>query len=194
MSGHIHRWRAAYRRHGVATFRMALGRVFPQLAPEDRIDIYARSLSAIQNGSSDWAIRRIDDPCDPLLTTLQLEFGCPAPARKADSRKECYVAMSAGAIVGYSWTTIDECFVEEIDHVYFMEPDEFFIFDCLVREDCRGRGIYPAMLAAVMNDQRQRHPGLKTALIGVSSVNRSSTRGIVKAGFTRHSSITRETC
>src|SRR5690606_8499998 len=194
MSGHLQRLRSAYQRHGLATFRMAIGRVFPQLAAEERIDIYAQPLSAIQDSGTDWTVVRIDDQDDPLLTTLQAEFDCPAPARNADSRKECYVVLSAGAIVGYAWTTIEEFLVEEIGCVFTIPPDEFIIFDCLVREDHRGRGIYPAMLSAVMRDQRLRHPWLQTALIGVSSVNLSSRRGIVKAGFSQRSSITWETC
>lgn len=194
MGGQFHRLRTAYQRHGLATFRIALGKVFPSLAAEDRIDVYAQPLSAVHSPGSPWTVVRIDDPCDPLLGILQSDFGCPAPERRTDRRKECYVALSAGIIVGYAWTAIDEFFMEEIDHVYYMQPDQFFIFDCLVREDHRGRGIYPAMLTEVMYDQRQRHPWLRTALIGVSSVNLSSARGIVKAGFVRHSSITRATC
>ena len=194
MNGHLQRLRSAYQRHGLATVRMALGRVFPQLAAEERIDIYAQPLSAVQGSGTDWTVVRIDDPDDPLLMTLQDELHCPAPARKVDSRKECYVVLSAGEIVGYAWTTVEEFLVEEIDYLFSIQPDEFIIFDCLVREDHRGRGIYPAMLSVVMNDQRQRHPWLQTALIGVSSVNLSSRRGIVKAGFSLRSSITRETC
>lgn len=193
MRGHLHRLRSAYRRHGLAALRIGLGRVFPPLAPEDRIDIYARPLTSRQGGLNDWTVVRVDDPLDPFLKTLQSDFNCPAPIRKADCRKECYVVLAESAVVGYAWTTTEEFLIEEIGYTYSIAPEEFFIFDCLVREDHRGRGIYPTLLVAVMNDQRQRHPWLKTALIGVSSVNLSSRRGIVKAGFSLRSSITRET-
>ena len=185
---------SAYRRYGFSVLRVALGKAFPSMAPCEQIDVYEQTLPPTDAQAVEWTVSRVEHPRDPLLATLQSKFGCPALTRKADPRTECYVALSGAEVVGYAWVIFEEFVIKELDYLYTMSAGEFFIFDCFVPEDWRGKGIYPAMLSAILSDQSQRNPSLRRALIGVSSLNRSSARGIIKAGFVLHSSITRETC
>lgn len=194
MSGALHRLSAVCQRHGFAIFRVALGRIFPAMRPPEKIIVYSQALPSAMRVTREYEFRRIQGVSDPLSSALQREFGCPVEQRMADGSQECYVALAGESVVGYAWTTLDRFFIEEINHLYVMREDEVFIYDCFVREDFRGRGIYPAMLATVMQDQTLRLPGLKRALIGVSALNRSSTRGIIKAGFVPYSNIIQGTC
>ncbi len=102
---------------------------------------------------------------------------------------EGYMAFYGEKIAGYAWITYKEFYMDELNYAYPLREDEFFIYDCFVSPEFRGRGIYPAMLQAILRDYRVEG-AYRRACIGVSSANRGSRRGVIKAGFREYSRIT----
>jgi GNAT superfamily N-acetyltransferase len=110
------------------------------------------------------------------------------PARLQLEGQQCIVAMHNNHIAGYAWVAGKDLYVDEIACTYTVAKDEVFIYDCFVEPEHRGAGIYPAMLAFILDDSRHR-AHLKTASIAAVAVNRASIRGILKAGFTEQRRI-----
>ncbi|MEY4640384.1 MAG: hypothetical protein RLZZ227_378 [Pseudomonadota bacterium] len=97
--------------------------------------------------------------------------------------RQCFVAMRQDMIVGYAWVASSTLYIDEIACMYPVAQSEIFIYDCFIDEHCRGQGIYPALLGAVLQDHCRRYNGLERACIAAVSDNRASIRGILKAGF-----------
>jgi hypothetical protein len=94
----------------------------------------------------------------------------------------CYVACVDGRLAHYAWVQktgshpiTDAGVSEQVD------PREFWIYDCRTAGWARGRGIYPATLIRIVNEQFEA--GCRTAWIYTSRENIASQKGIQRAGF-----------
>jgi GNAT superfamily N-acetyltransferase len=148
-------------------------------------------------------IQQLHSPCDPLLR--QLCGSWPAKtfaARLLTPGRYCWVALQGERIVGYVWVACFALPIDEIGWNYDPVPGECYIHDCFVEPDCRGAGLYPYLLARVLQDCKRPefllHSGLNSALhsaaIGVIATNRASLRGIRKAGFAEYARIRHLQC
>lgn len=94
----------------------------------------------------------------------------------------CYTASVDGRLAHYSWVQRSGSHpIAEAGMSLPVAKNEFWIYHCRTAEWVRGRGIYPATLTRIINDQFSA--GCRIAWIYTSRDNIASQRGIVRAGF-----------
>ncbi len=86
---------------------------------------------------------------------------------KIDGRKACYGLVSR-----------NKAYIKEISKELELIKGEIYIHGCFVSQKHRGKGLYPYMLHHILKNE-----DFKKALIACSFLNKSSIRGIEKAGF-----------
>lgn len=152
-----------------------------------RKDVQALSASAPRVGPVDGiplAIHNLSGEDTDLFAELCRQFPEKAFAtRWHASGTQCFVAVTGGVIAGYAWVGRHRLHIAEINYHYPLAKDELFIYDCFVTPQHRGQGIYPTMIGAIMEASRSEKPEMARALIAVSSMNKASIRGVLKAGF-----------
>jgi hypothetical protein len=120
-------------------------------------------------------LRRICGSYSELLPADWLNDGLQRFARG----HRCWGLVSGGQTVSLVWSATDcQLPVTEVEQTMTVGPDTVYFYAADTVAGYRGRGLYPYLL--------QRLCGLfadKRKLIGVLADNRSSVRGIVKAGF-----------
>lgn len=94
----------------------------------------------------------------------------------------CYVVSIDGRVAHYSWVQRSGSHpISEAGVSVRVEDGAFWIYHCRTAEWARGRGIYPATLAKIVNDCFAE--GYCTAWIYTAKSNVASQKGIVRAGF-----------
>jgi|GEM_PF-1002926 len=110
------------------------------------------------------------------IITQRLSAGC-----------RLFVAYTKGNPVGYLFSSISCCTVDEIERKLYVMPGECYFYDAYTYPEYRGRGIYPYLLSfAARFFQRQ---AFHHALIFSLSQNQSSSKGIQKAGFASYGTV-----
>jgi GNAT superfamily N-acetyltransferase len=183
------RIRQAWKTHGAAALPgLLLRKALAKVVRTETLVIYRHSLndSTLLSLAHNPSVRfvKIDRPNADLFDRLCSRY----PERNFCQRMEhggrqCFVAMREDRIVGYAWVASSNLYIDEIACTYPVATSEIFIYDCFIDDDCRGKGIYPALLGAVLQDHCKRYSGLERACIAAVSRNRASIRGILKAGF-----------
>jgi len=107
-------------------------------------------------------------------------------ARYLEEGQSGVYAFDGGEVVGHTWgilcLTPARAWRRMYANGYFrLLRGEALIHFCSVREDCRGRGIYPAMLALLSRSLFER--GARRVYIDCDRANAASIRGLRKAGF-----------
>jgi GNAT superfamily N-acetyltransferase len=127
----------------------------------------------------------VTDTTDSLYGSLCAQF----PGRNFEARLHagnlCFVAHVEGRVVAFAWVAHQALWIDEIELTYPVQRGELFIYDCFVDSAQRGRGIYPALISAVLQQAEGRH----LALIAAMSSNPASMRGIEKTPFREHSRL-----
>ena len=90
-------------------------------------------------------------------------------------------------IVHQSWLRFDEMDISEVNQKIKLNVNEACIYDCYTAEEFRGKGYYPRMLEFLRAWLKQ--VGVDKVYIYVEADNKSSIRGIEKAGFTKERAI-----
>jgi GNAT superfamily N-acetyltransferase len=93
---------------------------------------------------------------------------------------EAYVAYLQGIPVAFGWVASGRARIGELNHDFILPNGNRYLWNFRTLEAYRGRGIYPALLQAIINDQRGR---AKQYWIIHAPENKSSQQGIRKAGF-----------
>ena len=88
----------------------------------------------------------------------------------------CYLAYLDGEPAGVGWRFPTSRLLVRIGY----PPTAVYAGGFHVREEFRGRGLYPAMLRALCRDVR---PAEALVVVEAGLANRASHRGLVKAGF-----------
>lgn len=134
-------------------------------------------------------VERIRSASDELFYKLQQRYPRQSfEKRIAKPNRDCYIAVYEGNLVGYAWIIYKVFDVGELNYAYPLKEDEFFIYDCFVSTEYRGRGIYPSVLRSILLEY-SREGGYRRACIGVSRGNEGSRRGVLKAGFKEYNRI-----
>ncbi len=125
----------------------------------------------------------IDDGNDPRFRMLCERF----PDKHFDLRfhepgRSCVVVLVEGELAGYGWVAEGACFVEEINCRLILAEEEIYIYDCSIFPAFRRRGLYAALLKAIVDR------GLHTC-IGCSIHNARSFRVICSAGFIEYERV-----
>lgn len=108
--------------------------------------------------------------------------------RRFERGEICFAALHKGEVVSYCWLAQGEVGIEEMDLAVKTHPDEVYLYDAVTLKPWRGRGLYPALLGEMVAYASKG--GFSRALIFVSSSNRSSRRGVMKAGFIEFQVVT----
>jgi RimJ/RimL family protein N-acetyltransferase len=107
------------------------------------------------------------------------EFCCD----RLDGVTDFFVGRSNGSIGHISWIY----YRKDPNRIIDLAPDEAEIKYSLTLPEFRGQGLYPATLGRIREFLRKK--GYKRVFICVRADNRSSLRGIEKAGFQRTAKI-----
>jgi GNAT superfamily N-acetyltransferase len=91
-------------------------------------------------------------------------------------------------LVHASWVETAAAWVGEADRTFVVPPGDAYIYESFTRPEMRGRGVYPAVLAAISSELGTR--GLGQLWIAAEATNRSSLKAIEKAGFVRSFEVT----
>lgn len=94
-----------------------------------------------------------------------------------------YFALHNGDVVHRSWVQFGPRLVQQHHQFapYRLEAHEAYIHYCETHPSARGLGIYPAMLAHILRELKDR--GIHGCYIATTSANLASRRGIEKVGF-----------
>ena len=128
-----------------------------------------------------------DEADDEALSAL---IGCDraelAAWRRAGNHP--YVARIDGEPVACGWSAWAQLEIGELGIDRPLPAGDRYLWGFITAERWRGRGIYPRLLATIV----RREGGRQRYWIGHEPGNRSSGRGIVKAGFARVGKIYRD--
>lgn len=99
-----------------------------------------------------------------------------------------YVALVHGEPVACGWSAWGRLEIGELDLARLLPAGDRYLWGFVTAEEWRGRGLYPRLIAAII-----RHEGVAQRYwIGHEPDNRSSARGIARAGFQRIGKIYRD--
>jgi len=94
--------------------------------------------------------------------------------------KHCYIARVEGKPVAYGWITFDKEDIGELGLSARLNEREAYIWDCATLAAYRGRRLYPALLACML-DELQR-AGFRRIWIGTDADNLPSQIGVALVG------------
>lgn len=98
---------------------------------------------------------------------------------RAGSR--CFVARVDGSVACYGWLTSGGEWIGEMDRRLALGSDEAYIWDCATLAPHRRRGLYGALLRAML--QTLAGEGCRRAWIGSNLSNEPSVRAFARVGF-----------
>jgi GNAT superfamily N-acetyltransferase len=123
---------------------------------------------------------------EALMALLSCDRAELAAWRRAGNHP--YIATIAGEPVACGWSAWTQLEIGELGIDRLLPAGDRYLWGFITAERWRGRGIYPRLLAAIV----RREGGRQRYWIGHEPGNRSSGRGIVKAGFARVGKIYRD--
>jgi ribosomal protein S18 acetylase RimI-like enzyme len=97
--------------------------------------------------------------------------------------KRCFTARVDGAIAAYGWVTPKGEWIGELDRAIRLDGDEAYIWQCATLPAHQGRGLYKALLAAVLGALAGE--GYRRAWIGCALANTPSVRAFEALGLRR---------
>jgi ribosomal protein S18 acetylase RimI-like enzyme len=121
------------------------------------------------------ARRRLADAMGPS--------GAAEIGRRLAAGRRAYVVEGPTGVVSYGWVTLGDEQIAEIEGTIRIPRGDAYIWDCATLPAYRGRGLYPALLAAIARDLAEER--LAWAWIAARTENVASLRGFQKAGFRR---------
>jgi GNAT superfamily N-acetyltransferase len=149
-----------------------------------RLNLFSFPLSnqipAIKGGE-DTEFNLIDKKSSEKAEGLNSLMGREAVNTRLNQGEICGTAWFNSEIVSYCWVAFRQAEVGEINRIISLRDNELYLYDAFTRPEYRGKGFFPALLAAVLRFARSQ--GYTRALIFSLRDNRSSVRGIDKAGF-----------
>lgn len=189
----------ALRQHRSALPLVMLRKLLPAWCSMETLILLRQSLHAARTVPeprlAGLAIQQIHATDVPLLKQLCAAWPDKAFAeRLAQPGRYCWVVLQGGRIAGYAWVA---CLAQPIDEIgcdFNPVHGECYIHDCFVVPACRGAGLYPYLLARVLQDCSTLDGSLRSAVIGVVATNQASLRGIRKAGFSAFARILHLQC
>ncbi len=121
------------------------------------------------------------DDTDKLLDVMYISRA-DLEKRFAD-KERCFVALCNGRIVSYFWAQFGLKNLDELHLKLNLPPNEAWMYNAVTIKTARGRGLYPNIIGYMARVLLQS--GVDESFIDVDPENRSSIRGLVKAGCTR---------
>ena len=88
--------------------------------------------------------------------------------------------------IGWGWVATREAAIAELGVTLTLPPGDRYLWDFMILPAWRGRGLYPALLRAILSEEEAAR-----FWIGHDAGNTASARGIAKAGFRSVGSVRR---
>ncbi len=129
----------------------------------------------------------IDSKSGEKVESLASVVGKEIVNARFNQGEVCGVAWFNSAVVSYCWVAFQQAEVGEVNRIIKLRSNELYLYEAFTLPDYRGRGLFPALLTAILSFARSQ--GYSRALIFSLSKNRPSLRGIEKAGFSLFQSI-----
>ena len=101
--------------------------------------------------------------------------------RRFEAGRHCYGAWVQSELAAFGWVSHEEEGIGELNLRIRLLPGEIYIWDCETAPRFRGKRLYSALLAYILDDLRSQL--LCRAWIGADLDNLASQRGIARAGF-----------
>jgi ribosomal protein S18 acetylase RimI-like enzyme len=95
--------------------------------------------------------------------------------------KRCFTARVDGAIAAYGWVTPQREWIGELDRAIHLDDDEAYIWHCATLPAHQRRGLYKALLAAMLAALGAE--GCRRAWIGCGLANTPSVRAFEALGL-----------
>lgn len=89
-----------------------------------------------------------------------------------------WIARVGGEVAGWGWVATRQAGISELGIEITLQPDERYLWDFVTPPAWRGRGVYTALLHAILAGE-----GADRYWIGHDEGNTPSARGIEKVGF-----------
>ncbi len=121
----------------------------------------------------------IDTSEDDLALGVEAQITKAEAERRFMAGHRVYIARFGGAPVAHGWSATRQAAVGELGVRLHVLAGARYLWDFATAPAWRGRGFYPLLLQAIM--LRETEP--TQFWIGHEQENRSSQRGILKAGF-----------
>ncbi len=170
-----------YRGTGVCLF-MAGYRLVQRLIPLECIVFFRMDTSVLSPGKGgvSFNVRKLSSTEIEILDSNRYDL---SGFENIDMRRghECFAACR-DQIIGYVWVNYDSIYDDKLLDIN-LSAGQAYLYKAFTLPEYRGRGIYPELLQRVCRILKER--GVHTILIATSIENRSSFRGIQKAGFER---------
>ncbi len=101
--------------------------------------------------------------------------------RLAKGARASVALLGDRSIAGYGWVSHDAARIYELGIHVRLPHGHAYIWDCLTLPAYRGRGIFPALLRFIV--EQQRIAGIRQVWAGVAPENDASLRSFARAGF-----------
>lgn len=95
---------------------------------------------------------------------------------------ECHLAFSQGAIAHLAWVYYPSELSKHPTPFRILRRDEAAIANCVTIREFRGKGVYPAVIRALLEDLKRQ--GYRYCYMYIEVRNTASVRGVSKLGFT----------
>jgi RimJ/RimL family protein N-acetyltransferase len=118
-------------------------------------------------------------PCrdESLIATL-MDSDAESIRERFDQGHQPWLARIEGEPAGWGWVAGSQAAIGELGITLTLRPGDRYLWDFATPRSWRGRGVYPALLQAILAEE-----GAARYWIGHDVGNTASARGIVKAGF-----------
>lgn len=122
---------------------------------------------------------------EPLVATV---MGTDAETVRERMRRDHrpWLARIGDEPVGWGWVAASEAAIDELGIAITLPPGERYLWDFVTQPSWRGRGVYSALLHAILAQE-----GAARSWIGHDVGNVGSARGIEKAGFRQVGAVRR---
>lgn len=100
-------------------------------------------------------------------------------ASRRDRGHRLYLARIASDVVGWGWSARSTASIGELGITIALPPRNRYLWDFVTLPECRGQGIYPHMLQAIIVHEED----VKRFWVGHDFSNVASGRGILRSGF-----------
>lgn len=122
---------------------------------------------------------------DRVISLLQhWEVSAELLRKRLDTGHSCHVSLLEGVPMHFSWAQGGgEHSIDSAGKVLVIPDDTVCLYHCNTRPEARGLGLFPLTLIRAMQEYKAR--GARHGFAYTTKHNRSSQRGLIKAGFWR---------
>jgi ribosomal protein S18 acetylase RimI-like enzyme len=127
------------------------------------------------------SIRRATETDFAEFRSLPYPFRRHAQLHDRYGIDECHLAFSQGAIAHLAWVYYPHELSKHPTPFRILRRDEAAIANCVTIREFRGKGVYPAVIRALLEDLKQQ--GYRYCYMYIEVRNTASVRGVSKLGF-----------